>query len=320
MAWTTTDLLAAVRRDCRIPDGAHPMPDADILATADEQIRTSLVPLLHSTDENYLVKRVDLAIVPGTSEYRIPSRATAGGLRDVWIVDPAGNQTDLVEVDLEDMWRFQSSFATSWSPRPLYCIEGDKIVIPTPTVTGYSLRVRYYFRPSRLVLPAQCAVIVDPLPGLGTGIVLATNAAVIEADANFVSDIVQALPNFDTKLIDGIVTVVTPGVTAEVQVNDALGAPLDITTTDITFDDFICNAGETCVPQVPDVLHALLAKETAAAVASALGQMPRVGALTLQAERERAAVLPMLARRNTGGDRKIINRHSPLRQARRRWR
>lgn len=309
MAWTTADLLTAVRRDCRIPDGAHPIPDADILATADEQLLLVLVPLLHETDQNYLVETRDVTVVAGTKNYRIFERAAAGGIRDVWLVTN-GIEQQLSAVDPEDLWRF------SWSSTPRYAIEGDEIVVPTPpTPVTATLRVRYYFRPSKLVTVAECASITDANPGTGTGHVVVSLETPI---VNRTVDVVQARPQFAPLLVEGYAEG-SPVPANEIILQNSALAAIDVAAAGMVIGDFVCRASESCVPQVPDVLHMALRKLTAANVAIATGQMPRAMALQGEAERELARVSPMLAKRNTGNIPRIVNRNSPLRQGRR-WR
>lgn len=282
------------------------MPDADILATADEQLLLVLVPLLHETDQNYLVEKVDVTVVAGQKSYRIFERATAGGIRDVWIVSN-GLEQQLNAVDPEDLWRY------TWSSTPRYAIEGDEIVVPTPpTPVTATLRVRYYFRPSKLVTVAECASITNPAPG-PTGQVVVNNETPI---VNLAVDVVQARPQFAPLLVEGFASG-APGPANQIELQTSALVAINVAATGIVIGDFVCRASESCVPQVPDVLHKALYKLTAANVAIATGQIPRAMALQDQADRELARVSPMLAKRNTGSIPRIVNRNSPLRQGRR---
>jgi hypothetical protein len=198
VAWTTDDLIAAVRVRAQVPDeGEDSEPtDAEILRIAHEEMLSRFVGIIRSARENYLVTSEDIALVEGTQSYRVPRRAHANAIRDAWIVAPSGRMRALRQLDLTDGHYFGGE---TGEPAGYY-LSGAKLVLePTPSAAmdGYSLRVFFYRAPSRLVLTSECgvvesvadqSVVVDDLPsGFGFGSVL---------------DVVQARPPFDV-IVDG---------------------------------------------------------------------------------------------------------------------
>ena len=85
MAYTTTDLLAAIKRRAQLPDANGALTDADILALATPAMRTQIQPLIRSVREDYAVVSEVQTVVADQQQYPIPSRAEGGSVRDVWM-------------------------------------------------------------------------------------------------------------------------------------------------------------------------------------------------------------------------------------------
>jgi hypothetical protein len=196
VAWTTDDLIAAVRVRAQVPDeGEDSEPtDAEILRIAHEEMLSRFVGIIRSARENYLVTSEDIALVEGTQSYRVPRRAHANAIRDAWIVAPSGRMRALRQLDLTDGHYFGGE---TGEPAGYY-LSGAKLVLePTPSAAmdGYSLRVFFYRAPSRLVLTSECAPIVSIADGVA-GITYEGYVAVNDF-YGVPMDIVQAKPPFD---------------------------------------------------------------------------------------------------------------------------
>ena len=87
MAWATSDLLTEVRRAAMLPTSSNSATaDADILAQADRAMQSSLVPLLLSTQEEYLVRKLTTTVTAGTAAYAVSRRAVGSRLRNASVL------------------------------------------------------------------------------------------------------------------------------------------------------------------------------------------------------------------------------------------
>ena len=116
MAWTTTQLLAHIRRVASLPVSSTQagLTDADLLAHADAQLQASLVPLVSASRDEHAIHFVDIST---TAEYvRLPPRVAAGHLRDVTMT-VAGNtgRQSLPRLEPEDAADWQGGPALSAS-------------------------------------------------------------------------------------------------------------------------------------------------------------------------------------------------------------
>jgi hypothetical protein len=200
VAWTSDDLIAEVRVRAQVPDeGPDSEPtDAEILQIADQEIGSRFMNLIRETRANYLVTSVDVELVADTATYRIPRDSHASSLRELWLIGPNGEEAKLDPLDLTDGHVFGGS---TGQPRGYY-LRGHKVVVlPTPSAAmgGWSLRMFYYRRPSKLVPTSAC---VQVLENEGDGVfhipyAWTTAASVGNSMLGEPVDFVQADPPFD---------------------------------------------------------------------------------------------------------------------------
>jgi hypothetical protein len=320
MAWTSDDLDTAVRRDARIPDGSSAMSASEVLAIADEETLVTCLPLLLSARAEHMVRSADYTIASGQASYRIPTNALAAGLRDVTLRMPSGAEVSLPQIPIERRGLYEVAGASWWPDAVGYCVQGDAVVLlPTPAQAGYTLRLRYHWRPGRLVPTTSTSVY---RVASVSGFIRFYGASVPTAFSTSTPvDVVEALPNFDTPFQRCTPASVTTGAAGFVQ--------LDITDDFVSYlaelgpgvavtDLWIALAGYAPVVQLPDVMHPLLAAAVVARVEGALGRRERMAAAMMRVEAARERVLPLLGPRNEGEPELCVNWHSPLRAGR--WR
>ena len=84
MALTAAAFVTSVRRRGMFPaNHARGLLDSDILALANEELRTHLQGLLARVDGERAVAVVDYLVAAGQSHYRLPTIATGDSVRDV---------------------------------------------------------------------------------------------------------------------------------------------------------------------------------------------------------------------------------------------
>lgn len=307
-ARTSDDLLTRVRARALVPETDGRLTDSDILAIADDVILSTLSRAIVNADDGRWVKtRADAPITVGTAEYRIPDRALGAALYDVLIVDERGLELSSPYVDSSEAWRY-SGASRGAGPAPYdHTIEGDLLrLLPTPSQHGHTLRIKYRRRPSRLVTTAECARIS------GIAGTLVTTAATVPSgwSSSETLDIVQASPNADA-LGDDLAGSSIAGTSITLA-----SVPAEART-----GDYVCRAGETCVPQVPDVAIPALVALTAVEVMIALGDAEGAAALRDIAVLRVQEARKQLATRNREAQ-AVIPRWSALRGGggARRWR
>lgn len=84
--------------------------------------------------------------------------------------------------------------------------------------------------------------------------------------------------------------------------------------------DYICEAGECIIPQIPSDLHTLLAQRTSSRILSALGDAEGAAGKMSKVQMLEGKQATLIDNRTEGSPRKLFNRHSLLRSAKRRRR
>lgn len=267
--WTTDDLLSRAKRKAQWP-GNPKLTDTEILAIADEELQSFIAPLVRSTREAYWLKDDDRSITPNNNEFRIPTLATSGSVYDVILIDTNQNTRVLARIETNDRYRWRAAPTITGWPR-FYEVVGDIIrifpILPSP---GFTLRIRYERRPSKLVATSACALVATVGGSTLTSVTSLGSTTV---------DVVQANPDFDIV------------VTAKAETISGSGpytytfSGVDLTS--VAMNDWICPTGQTCIPPIPDVMQFALIDRVAAEMLDEAGDYEN-------ADRIRTALDPKL--------------------------
>ena len=308
--YTSDDLLTRVKARAQIPDADDRLTDADILAMADDAIRSTVGRIIWNADDGRTVRtQADVALVADQSDYRMPDRAVASAIYDVLLVDSAGNERSSVYVDSADAWRWRNDEAPTDSDRAYaHTIEGDVIrLLPTPTAANLSLRVKYRRRPSRLVTVAASTL----LGSASSSTVVADDsdsfpAAWTSEGSSLVIDVYRAGPGGDSLADDVQGSTTSDTFTRSSGSFDTSGpyAPGAACYASL--------AGETCVLPVPEEAVPFLTVLLALEVTTALGDGAAVGGLSQLVAGRRKELIALVDDRNREDD-AIIPRSSHLR-------
>jgi hypothetical protein len=153
--FTTTEFLASVARKTFSPTGQTTFSSADILAIADEESISIIIPEILSEREEYFLTHSDQILVASQQAYLIPTRAVGLVVREVSLVDSSNNVIDLAKIEIEDI---QSTNLTG-TPSCFF-LKGNSICLyPTPDSTSSSLRLYYFINPGELVEVSESGVI-----------------------------------------------------------------------------------------------------------------------------------------------------------------
>lgn len=303
MALTADYLLTQVKSRCQLPAANGKLTDAEILSLADEELLTTCLPVLRRAREEYGVKETDVTIVSGTKDYRVPARAQSGTLRDVVLLDSNSNAYDMVRVPLEQVDEFSTSSLNNWPGGAAFALMGSTIrIVPTPTQSGWTMRLRYYHRPSLLTESDSARVTILSFVGAST-----TYAADTQNNhsTNDVIDFVQASGQLDTLATDYTFTDLGGG-----------SFQVDANVPDAAIGDYVVDAGYTPVVPLPQEMHPVLLRATCSAVLEAIGD--REGFRLMEAKTQQAieSVETLVNDRTEGSPVRIVNWNSPMRYGR----
>lgn len=262
-AYDTAALIASIKRRAMVPTSQQTFQASDFLAIADEELRSLLLPLLLSAFGEHYVRESDTTLVANQANYRIPSRAVAGKLRDVVYLDANSNRYSLPEVSPDALDELDTT--SSVPPRFYYVQNQHVVLVPTPSSASGTLRLRYYCRPGDLVATAGTDYAVITSINTGSGAITCTTVPSGWSTSSSLYDLVRAKPHFDHLAIDLTATGVTTGAGGNVTVA-AASLP-----SELAVGDQVCVANQSGVPQLPLELHALLAQLCAAKCLEALG-------------------------------------------------
>lgn len=296
--FTTTALLASIKRRGMLPSTSDTLSTSDFLAFATEEMRSYCLPLLVSLDEEYGVSTYTVAISSGTASYLIPARASGDSARVVEISNGGSSYAPLTRISPID----QNAYSLTGGVQAFFFNDDFVTLVPSPTASS-TLRIKYIRRPNALVQAttgSSGAIAVVSAINTGTKTITTTATVPSTYSTSVQFDLIRCKPGFPTLALDQTVTTCS-GTTIIFQ---------DTLPTDLAVGDYVCRAGESPVPQIPVELHPLLAQRTKFACLEALGDQ-KAGVALQSCERMKKDVLPLLTPRSKGNSRPIVNRFGP---------
>lgn len=326
MAYTTTDLLSGVKRLGFLPD-ASDLTDADLLAFGDEEQASLISGEIKTEREEHYVVTQDYALDGVTKSYTLPRRAMGRMVRGVSLISPAGIACPCPAIDPASGWYGSSATATAYC----HSITNDQITMPGPGPSGWTLRVLYLRRASRLTPVSEGAAIVKYKTS--TGVTVDTVPSWVtaigsgETSLPIYVDIVRGDAPFDLSYVDLIAYDYNVG-SLVISFTTSISAGDFVNRAVIINDrvDYVCLRDMTVYPTAPSEFFPALEAAVCRRALEAIGD--RVGAELVTdtyTKRVQAAVDITSPREETGG-RAIVRRGSALRsgggfgRGRRGWR
>jgi hypothetical protein len=317
---STLALVNSVYRGCLAPNAQNALVPEDVIAFLDQEMRTTIVPLVLAAQEEFWVTNIDQPVLTGVHNYTIPKRAAFATWRDVVFVDPNKMEINMSMLSPEYL---KLTYPAGGNP-PLYVfgfiLQNDQIILypnTLPTPTQYRLRMKIKRRPNNLTETTNCAQItsINTVTNVVTVNAVPTGWATIDT-----FDIIPNSPQFTSLRDDQTISAVTtttltfssPGV------DPFTGLPLSALPTNpetgaftMKVGDWVCPSQMSCIPQVPYDMFPLLVQRAIIRTLEALGDTQN---LTV-AERRYADMAVDFARtvspRIDGTPKKIVNRNTP---------
>lgn len=255
MIITSTALISSATKYAALSSNQAGISNSDILGTANN-VMSGLVSEILQAREEFLIYQEAVAVVSGTSNYRIPYRAINGILRHLWFEDGTGTRQRLWIKDASDI----EEYNTTDKGRPYaFFVQGNFItLLPTPNLTG-NLLFTYPFRPNALV------------EGVFTGTVASatTNSVTVtNAPSNFISNTLYDI--IDHRSGSGIIYYDLSGTVSGNTITFTQNIPL------VAAGNFVALAQQSPVPMIPEEGHSLLLEETVMRIEMQRGNTNRV--------------------------------------------
>lgn len=293
--FTTAALITSLKRRGSVPTSQSLFDDDDFCDLFTQAQKKTIVPNIMKTREEFFVATYETPLLPNTIEYALPTRAIGMKVRQVILLDDANNEVRLPRIEPENK-TWHENFIWWPGTKSGYLFEGNKVILTPNLNNSYrTLRIKYFRRPSELVATSHAGKITSIDTGTG---VLGLTAVPSGWAAARVIDIVNGSPPFDSRA-DSISLSGVSGATVTV----------DLATAALcSIGDWVCDEGETVVPQYPEELHPALVSFALIDVLKALGD-------TQGASNEAASLAELMndfntliSNRDEGAPRKIVNR------------
>ena len=299
-------MVNSVYRRILSPNSQNTILPVDVIAFIDEEMRTTILPLILAAQEEFYVQNIDQPVLQGVFNYTIPKRASIATWRDVVFVDANKNEINMSMLSPEYL---KITYPAGGMP-PLYVfgfiLQNDQIILypnTSNTPTQYILRMKIKRRPNNLTSVSNCAQVTAI--NTGTNVVTVVNPP-LDWTTSTLFDLIPNSPQFTSLQDDATITNITGNnITFTSLPKDAQG------NFSLKVGDWVCPAQMSCIPQVPYDMFPLLVQRGVIKTLEALGDTQN---LTI-AERRYADMAVDFARtvspRIDGTPKKIVNRNTP---------
>lgn len=296
--YTTDALIASVKRRITLPDAQNLFSDTDIIAFLGDELSSTVIPLVHSVQQEYWVYRTDVPLVQGQTNYTIPVRGVANGLRLLTLVDNGGNEIEFPLLRPENTastYNWLSPYSTS----TLYGfnMEDDHIVMfPQQVVANpvMSVRFRYERQPSQLCAVADAARITNI-----AGTVVTVNEIPVGWSTSTVVDLVKGTPAFPSKGDDLTISNVNAGLIQLTIPNLPATAAIG---------DWLSVAGTSPIPQIPYQMFPYLCQCVANTCMAGMADSEPYKDGKAKEAQMKEDILKLLQPRDIGNVQTVINR------------
>lgn len=298
----TDELVTAVRLSSFLPDAHADFTTARIQLELNDIMLEVFGAAVVGARGGYWLKTATTTLTASKNVYRIPARATVGGLEAVELAQGTSQFVKLVQVAPEEAALYAGPTGTTGTPSRFY-VRGDQIVLlPTPDSGSYTLRFHYYVRPSRLVTQQSSTLGSGTIRGQITAIntaarTLTVNVVPFDQELGTPAAITSALQRIDVVHPDGWHELALVGATQTLA-----GSVFTVGGSDsfdeIVVGDFVRSAEQTDWPCLPDEFHRTLADAAACVALTSVGAADKAafisGKVTADVQRLASLIEPRI--------------------------
>lgn len=311
---TSDKLIRSIKRRAFIPNDQVTFTNDDFLEIATEEITLGLMEQIITARGNYLVYHVDIPLVSGQTAYSIPSRAHGSKLREASINSASNPEEviyDLVQIDVEEVGDLQKFY--SFNTQSCFYLKNDKVIISEDIVNdSYVLRMYFYMRPNKLVTNDRAGIIstvVDSTEVVGLETVPVKVLSFTSLPKHFTSSLSYDMVGHESpnKILNFSISPVSINLTLK-----TISFRTSDLIEDVSAGDYVTQAEETIVPNLPTEYHPIVAQRTARACLEALNDDTGYAKATAKLGEMEKAVLKIVSNRVEGSPKKIKNRNGTL--------
>lgn len=255
--YTTDALLENTRTNCLTPEADALFTDTRLLSMLTFEQMTTLVPQIMTAQEEFFVHVENIALDANETAYAIPERAIGKKIRQVCLVDTAGNEVYLSRINPENLIQYSqlnTGGSSNWS-QICYLQNNSVMLLPGVTPEYVYLRIRWYRRPSNLCATGDAGQIT--VIDTNTNTVTVTGGTWATSDT---VDFIDSTPSFDSLEDDAVITGVSNSDLTFASLPDGL-----------VVGDWVSLSGTTPIPQLPYEAHPVLAQLGACKALEAMG-------------------------------------------------
>jgi hypothetical protein len=265
------DLLASAKRSEFFPVSQTTLDDDDLMAFADEETATIIVPHISSVKQNYFLARKLTSIYANLDHYEVPERAQGESLKDVFYVPDTTNLANKWPISQLQVHDQSASSGGGGNTFAGFFPMGTEIaLVPVPTVTQGALMYYFYKRHNRFIATTSCAKI--------TGVSSVGGTTTLTVDTDLTASLVVA------SIVD-IAKGRSPSrlLAEDVAITAITATTIDIATADVSDEisnvlprvgDYVCPAQYTNVMTLPYEYGPVLGELIAARACRATGAIP----------------------------------------------
>jgi len=139
MDFTSTGLIAQIKRRALIPTSQNLFSDSDLIAMLNEELQNRVIPYILAVREDYFLTYDEYSQNGSTTEIDIPKNAIGNKINQVNIYTASSDDSFFASVPRLTVSQINDYFGG-------YYIQGSKIKIFPQPITSGLLRI-YYYRP-----------------------------------------------------------------------------------------------------------------------------------------------------------------------------
>jgi len=308
---TGDKLVESIRNRAMIPDDTSVYTDDNLLDIANEELDVQLLDKLLSLHEEHLTTHIDIPRSE-TGVYNIPYRAIGNKLRDIQMFT-GGSNYELAQISLGELSDYTYDSSTQNYGMDKFYVESNQIKLLQPTRTYDFIRVYFYIRPNVLT-KVEKAGVISSITKDELNDELVVNFTTMPS--NFTSNLSYDLVGFRSpnkiKAYDLTAKEVNTGTKTMKFVLSELTEVAD----DLIVGDYVCEAEQSPVPNIPTEMHPVLAQLAAVHVLEAMGDTEGLNNAQRRLDKMNSSVMSLVDDRVELAPKKIKPRNGTISETR----
>jgi hypothetical protein len=259
--FTSTANIESIKTRAVLPSNSeHLFTDSDICKIMTKELHDTIVPMILSVKEDYLLHDYDQDVVSSQNSYDIPQRALGNKVKDVVLLNSSGDEYGISRIDANLMKNGRNSEPSI--PSEGFRFQNDAVVLypNAARFTGYDLRMKYFRRPNNIVLVTAAGQIT----AIDTGtkqVTLGNCPSTWTTATTF--DFIKGQPGFKSRGDDKAISAINT-TTKVLTFSAAL-------PSDLVVGDWVAEAGFSPIAQIPYEVQGLLEQRTVIKLMEGMG-------------------------------------------------